>query len=97
MSKRILGTAVMAAAALAVAPVQAKELGAVTALQQTNTLAKSFLENFLKPANKAGVKSQIIVSPDGQIFTGLKSAVDYIGNSNEIDKEDIESFVNSMR
>ena len=44
MSKCILGTAVAAAVALAIAPVQAKELGAVTAPQQTNTLAKSLLE-----------------------------------------------------
>ena len=60
MTKRILGAAITAAVALAVAPVQAKELGAVTALQQTNTLAKSFLENFLKPANDAGVKVKYI-------------------------------------
>ena len=45
MSRRILGTAIVTAAALAVAPAQAKDLGAVTALQQTNTLAKSFLKH----------------------------------------------------
>ena len=34
MTKRILGAAITAAVALAVAPVQAKELGAVTALHR---------------------------------------------------------------
>ncbi|PPR09770.1 MAG: Solute-binding protein [Alphaproteobacteria bacterium MarineAlpha11_Bin1] len=60
MSRRILGTAIVTAAALAVAPAQAKDLGAVTALQQTNTLAKSFLKNFIAPANEAGVKIKYI-------------------------------------
>ncbi len=44
-----------AAAAMAAAPAAAKDLGAVTALQQTNTLARSFLANFLEPANRMGV------------------------------------------
>ena len=56
MSKLVLGTVALTATALAFAPAQAKDLNAVTALQQTNTLAKSFLVNFLQPANKAGLK-----------------------------------------
>ena len=48
--------ALAAAATLAAVPAAAKDLGAVTALQQTNTLAKSFLTNFLAPANEMGVR-----------------------------------------
>ena len=57
MRKAMLAAA--AAAALA-SPAAAKELSAVSALQQTNTLAKSFLANFLGPARKLGVDIRYI-------------------------------------
>ena len=65
MKKVTFGIGAAAAVALlATGPVQAgghaKQLGAVTALQQTNTLAKSFLVNFIGPANEAGVKIKYI-------------------------------------
>ncbi|MEC8087938.1 MAG: C4-dicarboxylate ABC transporter substrate-binding protein, partial [Pseudomonadota bacterium] len=65
MKKITFGIGAAAAVALlATGPVQAgghaKQLGAVTALQQTNTLAKSFLVNFIGPANEAGVKIKYI-------------------------------------
>ena len=48
MSKTTIAIAIAAATAtLAAGPAMARDLNAVTALQQTNTLAKSFLVNFL--------------------------------------------------
>lgn len=53
MYKFTIGTVVAAAATLAVTSASAKELNAVTSLQQTNTLARSFLTTFVKAVNDA--------------------------------------------
>jgi TRAP-type C4-dicarboxylate transport system substrate-binding protein len=61
MSKKSITIAIAAAtAALAAGSASAGELKAVTALQQTNTLAASFLANFVKPANDAGLKVKYV-------------------------------------
>ncbi len=53
MNRLACGAAAVAVAAVtAVAPAAAKELKAVTSLQQTNTLTKSFLETMVAPHNK---------------------------------------------
>ncbi|MGB0629139.1 MAG: TRAP transporter substrate-binding protein DctP [Alphaproteobacteria bacterium] len=55
MSKIVLGIgAVAATAALAISPASARDsLNAVTSLQQTNTIARSFLTTFVAPVNAA--------------------------------------------
>lgn len=54
MSKTTIAIAIAATTAtLAVVPAQAKELNAVTSLQQTNTLARSFITTFIGGVNKA--------------------------------------------
>jgi TRAP-type mannitol/chloroaromatic compound transport system substrate-binding protein len=56
MSKIVLGIGVAAAAVtLATAPAMARDsLNAVTSLQQTNIIARSFIENYIGAVNKAG-------------------------------------------
>ncbi len=55
VSKFAGAASALTAAVLAFSSAGAKELSAVTALQQTNTLAKSFLRNFLEPAQRKGL------------------------------------------
>ena len=59
MTKRILGAAIGSGLLSQLRRCRQKSWVLYT-LQQTNTLAKSFLENFLKPANDAGVKVKYI-------------------------------------
>lgn len=72
MSKFTLGTCVAVLAATAAVPAAARDtLNAVTALQQTNTIARSFLVTFVDPVNKksggliniANVGGQEVVPP----------------------------------
>lgn len=54
MSKFVIGLGVVAATAtLATAPATARDLNAVTALQQTNTIARAFISQFVGEVNAA--------------------------------------------
>merc|ERR1719370_880328 len=42
--------------------------------------------------NKSGSGGQIIISQDGQLFSSLKSALEFLGKSKEMRGEEIQSF-----
>jgi TRAP-type C4-dicarboxylate transport system substrate-binding protein len=64
MSKTTIAIAIAAATAtLAAGPAMAREVNAVTALQQTNTMARSFIANFIGAVN--GAKGAVTVKYAG--------------------------------